>query len=196
MTHRGRWILAALLVGAALAGCSGSGADGSSAAPGPTAASTDVPPSDAVPQPTPAPDATEGPAPTPAGGGTAAGVCELVTADELAGLFGGPVVLEVLPGVGGADTCDVQMSDAPVAAFVYMPPSDTNGFVFDAWASDPSTEEVGGIGDRAIYIGAQELFVVLRGSAVFSISVYDVERTLEERTELMRRIGSIAAGRM
>lgn len=189
--------IATLFLGVALAGCTGgAGGEGSPAAPtpGPTAGQ----PTDPGPQLTPEPGAGDTPAPQPTqgGGGQAAGVCELVTEDELTTLFGKPVVLQVLPGVGGADTCDVQANDAPIAAFVYMPPAGTNSFVFDAWASDPSAEDVAGIGDRAIYVGAQELFVVTKSTAIFSVAVYDVDITDADRVELMRQIGALAAARM
>lgn len=182
--HHRSWVIGTLVLSAALVACGGTGGDASPGAqtPGPTGAQ----PTQGGSAPTAAPDPTQGV-------GTSAGVCELVTADELASILGKPVVLEVL--AGPPDTCDVQSDGAPIAAFVFME-GPNFGFAFDAWASDPSAEDVAGIGDRAVFVVDSELMIVKRGDRLVSISVYDVDVPVADRTEMMKDIARVAAGRM
>jgi len=137
--------------------------------------------------------ATSAPTDPPGGGGTAVGVCELVTADEVGGIVGKTVVMAVV--AGPPDTCDIQADGAPIAAFVFME-GPSFGFAFDAWAADPSAVDVPGIGDRAVYVAASELLIVKRGDRLFSIAVYDVDLELDQRTEMMKAIARLAANRM
>jgi hypothetical protein len=173
-------------------GCSGSGASPTAAgsqAPAVSSAPTNAPGgADATPEPSAA-DATEPPA---GGGGSAAGVCALVTTDELAGIFGVPVTSEVI--AGPPDTCDIQSNDAPLAAIVLT--TTAPSYVFDAYASDPSATAVSGIGDKAAYSSEQQLLVILKGDTMLSIAVTDAARTPEERLELMKKVGALAAGRV
>ena len=185
------WLIGTAILCTAILGCSGGGgASPGAGTPGPATAEPTQggsgPPADPGAGASPVTD------PTPAGG-TAVGVCELVTSEELASILGKPVTLVVLPGP--PDTCDVGSNDAPIAAFVFME-GPSFGFAFDAWASDPSAEDVGGIGDRAVYVAASELFIVKRGDRLFSVSVYDVDVALDARVQMMKDIAKIAAGRM
>jgi hypothetical protein len=138
---------------------------------------------------TPNPEPTNG----SGGGGGTAGVCDLVTTDELEQIFDVASVTAATLA-GPPDTCDIQTDGAPLAALVYMP---ANGAaVFSAWVSDPTAVDMPGIGDRAAYLPGQLLFVVLRGDATLSFAVLDESRSEEERLELMKGIAAIAAGRM
>ena len=69
-------------------------------------------------------------------------------------------------------------------------------FAFDAWAADPSAEDLPGIGDRAVYVADSELLIVKRGDRLLSIGVYDVDVELADRVEMMKEIARVAAGRM
>ena len=109
--------LAAVALVAVVAGCGGSGSAVPTAAPAaPTTAAQPVASADGgagdSSQPgaeaSVAPVATE--APAGGGGGAAAGVCELVTAEELAGIFGVASVKTTVIA-GPPDNCIVQ-SDA------------------------------------------------------------------------------------
>lgn len=187
-----RIVLAGVLAGL-MAACGGSAA---SAPPGNGGQPTATP---AAQSDAPAPSAEPGgavtppPAPTTGGGGGTAGVCELVTTDELAQIFDVTAVTAQVMA-GPPDSCDIQTDGAPLAAMVYMPSNGTA--VFSAWASDPSAVDMPGIGDRAAYLPGQLLFIVLRGDATLSLAVLDESRSEEARLELMKEIAAIAAGRM
>lgn len=133
----------------------------------------------------------------PAGGGTAGDVCELVTEDELGGILGVPVATKVLPGP--PDTCDIQSTDgAPLAATVLTKMSGlAAGAVYEAFAADPGTTAVPGIGEKAAYNPNQAVLVILKNGAVLTVAVFD-DGTRDEaaRVELIKQIGTIAAGRM
>ncbi len=145
-------------------------------------------------EPTVAQPATDAPAP---GGGAAGNVCELVTEGELAGIFGTQVSTLVL--AGPPDTCDIQSADgAPLAATVF---TTSDAFpasaVYDAYLADPSATEINGIGDKAAYSDVAELFLVLKGDKLLSISVFD-DGTKDKaaRFDLMKQLAQVAAGRM
>ena len=124
-----------------LAACGGGG--GGTATDAPAGALGTVPPSEAAATEAPSTEApaTEATASTPAasepasGGGTAAGVCELVTADELAKIFGVASVTQTV-FAGPPDTCSVD-SDAgdPLVAWSYTTAQAAT--VFAAFVSDP-----------------------------------------------------------
>jgi hypothetical protein len=141
---------------------------------------------------------SDAPAAEPGGGGGAAGgVCELVSADELEGILGSAVSLTVF--AGPPDTCDIQSTDgAPLAATVLTVMSNAAASaVFDAYAGAPGAESITGMGDKAAYDPTQAVLVVLKADKVLSIAVFDDGSTDEAaRLELMKQIGSIAAGRM
>lgn len=174
-------------------GCSGSGASptaaGSQAAPAGSAATG----TGQAPAATSAASVAAVPSGPPAGGGgTGGGVCALVSTDELAGIFGVPVTTEVV--AGPPDTCTVKAGGAPIAAFVLTPSG--GGAVYEAYAADPGATSVSGMGDKAAYSPAQQLLVILKGDALLSMSAYDAAKTPEERLELMKKVGAIAAGRI
>lgn len=127
------------------------------------------------------------------GGGPTGDVCSLVTTDELEDILDVPsVTTEVL--VGPPDTCDVQVDNAPVAAWVLTP--EVAAFVYDAYANDTGAFDIPGIGDKAAFAPGQRLLVVMKGKALLSMSVYDQARSEDEQLELMKTIAQVAVGRM
>jgi hypothetical protein len=175
-----------------LAACGGGGGGTTTAAPTDAAATsgpTQAPATDAP--------ATDAPAVTPApagGGGGAAGVCELVTPEELAGTFGVPSVkATVFPGP--PDNCIVESdAGAPLAAWSLT--TAQGGALFDAFTSDPSSIEVSGIGDKAALVDNTGL-LVLKGGALLVISISSgADMSEDEVIEASKQIGAIAAGRM
>jgi len=190
MPYRKRSMLALAALLLSLAACGGSGTANptdSTSSSGPTQPAGIGGSSDVAP--------TDDPAVTPGdtGVGGASGVCSLVTAQELDSIFGVTGhTTQVIPGP--PDTCDIQLDSAPSAAFVYTP----NGgrTIFDLLAGGADAEAVGGIGNDAFYSSETLLLVIAEGDAMLSIAVLDEGRTEEERLELMKQIGMIAAGRM
>ncbi len=190
-----------------LAACGGGGASSAGPAGGaatsePTRASTtDAPATDA-----PATEAppTDAPATTPAatttggGGGTAAGVCDLVTADELAEIFNVTAVTTTV-FAGPPDTCSVDSDagDSLVAWSYSVTSAGTAQATYDAFVSDPSSVEVSGIGDDAAFVENTGL-LVLKGAAlsVIGVTAGDEDLSDDELDELAKQIGAIAAGRM
>ena len=176
----------ALALTPVLAGCGG-GAAGSSApsadpAPGATAGSS----AEASSAPTGL--ATETPA---TGGGGTGGVCDLVTAEELAGVLGGSVTTQVI--AGPPDTCEIKVDGAPVAAMVYT--TSEAAMIFDVWASSLDTDPVAGIGDKAMFATVNQLLIVLKGDRLISITVLN-DPSAEVRLERMKAIAAFAVGRM
>ncbi len=190
-----------------LAACGGGGTSsvapaGGAATSEPTQASATQAPANDAPA-TEAPP-TDAPATTPAattaggGGGAAAGVCDLVTADELAEIFNVAAVTTTV-FAGPPDTCSVD-SDAgdALAAWSYSVTNvGTAQATYDAFVGDPSSVEVSGIGDKAALVENTGL-LVLKGAALSVIGVTGGGDDLsdDERNELAKQIGAIAAGRM
>ncbi len=185
----------AIMVALTLAACGGGGGSattaptGAAVTSGPTqATTTDAPTTDAPA--TGAPAATDAPA---GGGGSAADVCGLVTADELASILDvSSVVLTVFQGP--PDTCDIQSGDGALLAATVLTVDGAITFGFIKAGS--GVQEVPGLGDEAIYIPDSLLLVVRKGDSMVSIAVFDDGRSESERLELMKQIGTIAAGRM
>jgi hypothetical protein len=200
MTHlqRATPILAALVLFLAACGGGGGGGATSSGSAGGAATSepTEAPTNDAPP--------TDAPVTTPAattaggGGGAAAGVCDLVTADELAKIFNVSAVTTTV-FAGPPDTCSVDSDagDALVAWSYSVTNAGTAQATYDAFVSDPSSVEVSGIGDSAALVENTGL-LVLKGAALSVIGVTGGGDDLsdDERNELAKQIGAIAAGRM
>jgi hypothetical protein len=175
-----------------LAACGGGGGgDGggatSPAAPADGGATTDAPASEAPP--------TDAPAEPAGGGGTAAGVCELVTADELAKVFNVPSVTTTV-FQGPPDTCSVD-SDAGAALVAWSFSTASAKVVYESLALESQSIAVPGIGDKAAFVDNTGL-LVLKGDALVVIGVMSgvEDLTEEERNELAKQIGAIAAGRM
>lgn len=190
----------ALVIGVAfLLGACGGGTTGASSATG-----TQAPPA-ATGSPTDAgtgsggqpsaeasgPAATEAP---PAGGGTAAGVCELVTPEELAGIFG---VAAVTTSVvqGPPDNCIVQDSDGnPLVTWSLT--TAQAAALYDAFTVDPSTVPVSGIGDKAAIVQNTGL-MILKGSSLLVVTISGgSDMSEEEGIEASKEVGTLAAGRL
>ena len=183
------FVLAAL----ALAACGG-GAGGSpstAASPAASVGTESTAPSEGAPSTEPSDEPSA--APSTGGGGTTA-VCDLVTAEELAGVFGvASVTTTVIPGP--PDNCIVNSDTGdPLTAFsLSLAQAQT---VYAALTSDPSTVEVSGIGDKAAIVQNTGL-LVLKGDALLVISISGgADMSEEEAVEASKAIGSFAAPRM
>jgi hypothetical protein len=188
-----RWIA---IIGLALAvvGCGGASspapADGSPAAPTGTSGA----------------EPSQGGATPPASGGepsidggTGVGVCDLVTAAELATMFGVPAVTtEVL--VGPPDTCDIEIDGAPAAAVVLMKTDRAMGLdaavAFAAYATASDSEPVAGIGDQAVYSESTALLIFIKGDSVVSIAAFNDQWSADERRDFQEQMASTAASRL
>lgn len=138
--------------------------------------------------------ASEAPAGGGGGGGAAAGVCELVTADELAGIFGVPsVTMTVFPGP--PDNCIVE-SDGGDPLTAWSLTTAQASLVFDAFAADPASIDVPGIGDKASIVQNTGLLVLKGGNLVVISISGGADMSEEEGVEASKQIGALAAGRL
>lgn len=130
----------------------------------------------------------------PSDGGTAAGVCELVTADELAVIFNvSSVKTSVIPGP--PDNCIVE-SDTGDPLSAWSLTTAQASAVYDAFTSGPGTIEVPGIGDKAAIVENTGL-LVLKGDSLVVISISGgADFSEDEAIEASKQIGTFAAGRM
>ena len=194
--------LVALVVGGVLVvvACGGGGTAGPTAAPAaeaPAAAESSAPadggtatgsqPSAEASVAAPASQAPAG------GGGAAAGVCELVTADELKGIFGVTVTMTVVPGP--PDNCIVNSEDGnPLTAWSLT--TAQASAVYGAFTSDPSTVEVTGVGDKAAIVQNTGL-LVLKGSNLLVVTISGgADMSEEEAIGASKKIGALAASRL
>lgn len=184
-----------------VSGCSGgSGSAGSSAAATPAASAPasngDTTSGDAsVATPGAQPASAAAATPEPAGGGTAAGICDLVTKDELAQIFGVPSVTTTV-FAGPPDSCIVESadSDALVAWSLTLAQARV---LYDTFALTSQSTAVSGIGDKAAFVENTGL-MVLKGDALLIVSLSSGVGDLseEEQTELAKQVASKAASRM
>lgn len=147
---------------------------------GPSAATTSIAP------------ATSGPSEA---GGAAAGVCELVTTDELATLLGVPSV-KVTVFRGPPDSCSVEDdSGIPMAAWSYS--TSNSQAVYDALVLPGQSVVVPGLGDRAAFVDNTGL-LVLKGDAMLVVGVMNGSGDLseDEQMELQKKIADLALRRM
>jgi len=193
-----RLILVSALVALTLGGCGG-GTNQVSAGDEATTTSAATSDSSIAGGDTTTAPATESTAATtdteaPSGGGTAAGVCELVTADELAQIFNVPSVkTTVIPGP--PDNCIVE-SDTGDPLTAWSLTSAQAGAVFDAFTSDPATIEVSGVGDKAAIVENTGL-LVLKGDNLLVISISGgADLSGDDAIAASKQIGAFAAGRM
>lgn len=171
--------LVAMMV--AVLGCGGSG----STTPG-ADASTGTTPTEA-PQPSDAAVPSE-----PVAGGGGGGACDLVTADELAAIFGVDGVKSTLIP-GPPDTCAVDStSGETLVAWVLT--TESGKMIFEAIALPGQSTDVSGVGDRAALVDNTGL-VVLKGDKLLTIGVTN-GTSGDELLELAKQIGAKAAGRM
>jgi hypothetical protein len=195
-----------LLVGGVLvlvAGCGGSGTTGSTATAASVApaaessGSTDAgagADSEPSAEASVAGPASEAPAVGGGGGGPVAGVCELVTPDELAGIFGvASVKMTVFPGP--PDNCIVE-SDSGDPLTAWSLTTAQASALYEAFTVDSSTVVVNGIGDKAAIVQNTGL-MVLKGNSLLVISISGgADMSEDEANEASKQIGAIAAGRM
>jgi hypothetical protein len=141
--------------------------------------------------------ATQAPAPSSgggAGGGPAVGICELVTADELAGIYGvASVTTTVIPGP--PDNCIVQSDsgDGLTAWSLMTAQAET---VFSAMTVDPSTVMLSGIGDKAAIVQNTGILVV-KGNSLLSVALTAApDMSEEEVLAAAKQVATLAAGRL
>jgi len=183
---------AAILIGIvlAVAACSSSGS-GATTKP---AASTPAPAATAGSQPTDAPAATQGSGGGGGGGGGSSTVCSLVTGQEMAmSLHLASLTTEAL--LGPPDTCGYRQDTTLVAAIVLTPVG--GDIAYTALAGDSGAQTVTGIGDKAVYLEAQQLLGFMKGGklVVLTLTLSD-DQLPGVRVEVMKGIAAIAAGRV
>ena len=185
------------LVALTLGACGGGTDQGSSGNEATTTSAAASDSTTAAAETTSAPDTEDSAATTvteaASGDGTAAGVCELVTAEELAGLFNvASVKTTVIPGP--PDNCIVE-SDAGDPLTAWSLTTAQASALFDAFTSDPATIEVPGIGEKAAIVQNTGL-LVLNGDNLLVISISGgADLSAEEAIEVSKQIGALAAGR-
>jgi hypothetical protein len=129
-----------------------------------------------------------------AGGGTAVGVCDLVTAEELAEIFSvASVTTTVL--TGPPDNCIVA-SDAGDPLTAWSLNTAQASSLFDSFTADPSSIEVPGIGEKAAIVQNTGLLVLIHDNLIVISISGGADLSEEEAVEASKRIGTIAAGRM
>jgi len=185
-------------------GCGGGGGTAGSptaatAAPATTSSSEPGGADPASTEPTAAAEAstaavTDPPAGGGTSGGTAAGVCELVTADELVGIFGvTSVKTTVIPGP--PDNCVVE-SDSGDPLVAWSLTTVQASVIYDAFTTDPSTVPVSGVGDKAAIVQNTGLMVLKGGNLVVITISGGSDMTEEEGIEASKQVAGLAAGRL
>lgn len=192
MRVHNRW-LAMLTVGLFVVGACGGGGGGTSTEPSQPAASVgeSVAPSEGAASTAPSTEPSAAPS---SGGGTTAGVCELVTAAELSGIFGVASVTTTVIA-GPPDTCIVA-SDTGDPLTSWSLSRAQAQVVFDSLALPGQSVAVPGIGDKAAIVENTGL-LVLKGDGLLVIAISGgADVSEEEAVEASKQIGEIAAGRM
>jgi hypothetical protein len=184
-----------------VAGCGGSGTAGPTAGP-PTeapAAESSAPDnggSDSGGQPSTAPSVAEVATEAPAGGGggPAVGICELVTPEELATIYGVASVTTTVIA-GPPDNCIVQ-SDSGDGLTAWSLMTAQAQTVFSAMTVDPSTIVLPGIGDKAAIVQNTGI-LVLKGSSLLSVALTAApDMSEEEVLAAAKQVATLAAGRL
>lgn len=128
------------------------------------------------------------------GGGPAVGTCELVTADELAAIYGVASVTTTVIA-GPPDNCIVQ-SDAGDGLTAWSLMTAQAGMVYSAMTTDPSTIELPGIGDKAAIVQNTGI-LVLKGSSLLSVALTAApDMSEEEVLAAAKQVATLAAGRL
>ncbi len=202
---RWRMSLVPVVIAAALGlGACGGAAGGTS---GPAAATASSAPAGAAsepadqPSPTASAEASEpaGASPeaggaSPAAGGASGKVCDLVTADEMAGVLGANAV-EQHYFAGPPDTCDYRVDGSPVAALVLLEPGNGAAMVFETMKADPDSKDVPGVGDKALFSSSMGTFLLLKGDRLLTLTASNAQDDTQ-RLDWLTQIARIAAGRM
>lgn len=193
MMHSGIRCAAIFLAAIAVVGCGGAGGTADSVGGVVTTTST-VATVSTAPTVTTEVSVSTTEAQSSSGGGSTAGVCELVTADELAGIFGvSAVVTSVLPGP--PDNCIVE-SDTGDPLTAWSLTTEQASTVFAAFTTDPSAIEVSGIGDKAAFVQNTGLLVLKGGNLVVISISGGANLSDEEAMEAAKQIGAFAADRL
>lgn len=177
--------LLGLLVGAVLvSACSGGG--GATASPGGGATTTALPGATDTP-------AAGTPIPTTAGGGGASDACGLITAEELASVMSATNVTTE-PIAGETSYCTYRAAGALVAATSYSKSS--ADLVYPSFAAEAGATLVSGIGDKAVFSPSTATLFIVKGQQIVGITAGAGTMPIEQRLELSKQLGAIAAGRL
>jgi hypothetical protein len=189
-------LLAIAVVAAACGGGGASAAPAASADGGGNVASAAPAPATAAAasQAGTAPESQAPAASTTTGGGTAAGVCELATSDELASILSvASVTTQVF--AGPPDTCAVMGPDGtPIASWVLT--AGTGPAIYAALALPGQAVDVPGIGDKAAIVENTGLLVVKGNDLVTIVISGGANVSQDQANEMAKQIGSKIAGRM
>jgi hypothetical protein len=185
-----------LAIAVVAAACGGGGASAAPAAGGGSDASAvPAPASAAAPSQAGSAPQSEAPAAsTTTGGGTAAGVCELATSDELASILSvASVTTQVI--AGPPDTCAVMGPDGtPIASWVLT--AGTGRAIYDALALPGQAVDVPGIGDKAAIVENTGLLVVKGNDLVTIVISGGADVSQDQANEMAKQIAGKIAGRM
>ena len=176
--------LLGLLVGAVLVVSACSGGGGATASPGGGATATPVPGATDTP-------AAGTPIPTTAGGGGASEACALITAEEVASVMGVPNTVTAI--AGEPSYCNYQSDSAHTVATSFT--STSAELSYGAFAGAAEAVVVSGIGDKAVFSPSLATLFVLKGQKLLAIAAGDSSVPSEQRLELEKQLGAIAAGR-
>lgn len=183
-------IMTAVVVLAACgSGGAGAAGDGGTTTTAPDAATTTEP----VEEPTAEPPAGEQtPEPAVGGGEAAADPCSLVTADELSGILGVPVVMTLLEGPPA--NCIVDGTDGASLAAWSVTPMDKD--MYDLFVNSPEVAKEPGLGDGVMYTEDGLQMTIFKNNLMVVLGTYSSAGSDDARVEFMKQIAALAAGRM
>lgn len=180
-----------LALALALAACGGGTATAAPDGGGgsaPPAATDAAAPTNAADAPT---DPASAPTDAPKGPGSAGGVCDLATVDELAGVFGTPVSTRVL--AGPPDTCLAETAEGDVLVS-WVLATENAASVYELLTD--GARPVPGIGDKAAFVENTGL-LVLKGSSLLTVAISGMADLSEEAGEAAaKEVAALIAARM
>lgn len=195
--HHGRHALAAIGIALTLAACGGSGGGAATAAPSdiaaaPTSGASEAAAPGAVASadtsPTEAPASAAG-----AGDGGTTGVCDLVSAADLAKAFGRDDVTTTL-SPGPPDTCAYTGADGTALGAIVL--LTAGGQVtFTAVHQGSAITDIPGIGDEAFYSSELQTLIVRKGDTMLTVAVVSAD-TDDARQQAETTIATAAASRL
>jgi hypothetical protein len=120
-------------------------------------------------------------------------VCGLITAEELASVMSATnVTTEAI--AGDPSYCSYRAAGVLVAATSY----DTKNadVVFPSFAAEAGATVVSGIGDKAVFSPSTATLFIVKGSKIVGITAGAGTMPIEQRLDLSKQLGAIAAGRL
>ena len=184
-----------LVLAVAVAACGGSGAGPATAAPAASVAGGGQPATTQPEAPTEAPARSADTSGGGSGGsgGSAAGACDLITADEVGSVLGASGVTSEATA-GEPSYCSYSAAGAAVAATSFA--TQNAEMMYGAFAGEEGAVQVPGLGDKAVFSPSTGTLFLLKGGKVMGISLAGTDLDQAARIELMRKLGTFAAGRM